>query len=74
MPQIIKDRIALAECISGAAIKDLIQYFVIKNKHSEIDRQIQNIRKRWVSVYYIVAPVFITRLWDKTNPFSLITL
>ena len=67
MPEIIKDRINLAESTSSAAINDLIQYFVDNNKYSEIDGQIQNIRQRWTKIYHIVAPVFITRHWDKSK-------
>ena len=62
--KLIDDRINLAIGTSSSAIDDLAKYYAAKNKSIEIDNQIQDIRRRWVKIYYAVEPIYIAIYWN----------
>jgi hypothetical protein len=63
----VRERIKIAEGTSDSAVDELIKYFAENNKGVDIDNQINDIRRRWVKIYYAVAPIYITLYWDSSQ-------
>lgn len=63
---LIRQRISLAKIANKPEIIKLVDYFRSKSKDVDLDHQIQDIRRRWVKLYFVVAPIYTIYYWDDT--------